>query len=567
MQPIGLNRRIAMQAILLVGVFTSLIGSLFAGIPESAISLAYLGVLLVCAKLGEESFRRLKLVPFVGAIFMGIIIGPGILGFININASISIFVTVGINFLLFVSGAVEFEPKRFRTILKGRATIPIILFQFTIRFAGVAAISFMLFHQLLTAIVIGIVAGMSSAGPLSRLLTDTGLAKTDEGTMIFSQVVIIEIAAVILFSFVYDLAGKAITLVSVASVAIEVLITIVGIVLFGRSVLVPLLEKTETKLHGREVVFTIIIASILLLGFLGEAIGFNSAIIALFLGLLLHDFFEARPVLLEKMNAFTYGFFEPLFFIGLGLYFVKVTPGLLLAGGIIFLVALGIDALVGAMTARAFKVDMWKNAFGTCVNGGVDAALLVTAFTAGTALMGGYSYSAAAIGIALLSLVAPLLFRLRAPLIDIDKERGTREIVKRQLGALTAGEICKTLPTVSVKENESVRSGMKRCLDIGSRAAVVLNSENKPVATLLLRDVLTMTRHEIARLKVIDAPLAKVIEVTESEPALKLESAFKETNIPIVAVVDKSGKLMGTILEREILRRIIISIEDPPQPA
>ncbi|MDG6923641.1 MAG: cation:proton antiporter, partial [Nitrososphaerota archaeon] len=539
-----------------------LIESLLAGLPASALPLAYLGLLLIGAKLGEEGFRRLGLIPFVGAIFVGTLLGPGVLGFISVVPSTSLFIGLGINFLLFVSGAVEFESTRFRSMLRSKTTVPLAVLQFTTRFLGITVIAFLLFHQPLTAIVIGIVAGMSSAGPLSRLLTDTGLAKTDEGTAIFSQVVIIEIAAVVLFSFVYDLAGKAITAFSIASVALEVSLTIIGIILFGRYVFVPLLEKVETHFHGREAVFAIIIAFILLLGFLGEITGFNSAIVALFLGLLLQNFFAARPVLLEKVNAFTYGFFEPLFFVGLGLYFVRVTPYLLLAGLAIFGMALGLDGIVGAVTSRAFKVGMWRNAFGTCVNGGVDAALLVTALTAGTVLIGGFSYSAAAIGIALLSLVAPLLFRLRAPLVEIDKESGTRKIVKQQLDTLTAGEICKTLPTVSTHDTDPVKKGMKQCLDLDARAAVVLNSENEPVATLLLRDVLTMTNREMSRLKVIEAPLAEAIIVTESEPALKLASIFKETNIPIVAVVDKDDKLIGTILEREILRRMMTSLEE-----
>ncbi|MDG6998508.1 MAG: cation:proton antiporter [Nitrososphaerota archaeon] len=540
---------------------TSIIDSLLAGIPASAIPLAFLGLLLIGAKLGEEGFRRLGLIPFVGAIFVGTILGPGVFGFINEVPATSLFIGLGINFLLFVSGAVEFESTRFRSILRNRTTVPLAVLQFITRFLGITTLAFLLFHQPLTAIVIGVVAGMSSAGPLSRLLTDTGLAKTDEGTAIFSQVVIIEIAAVILFSFVYDLAGKAITPLSVATVALEVSLTIIGIILFGRYVFVPLLEKVETHFHGRESVFAIIIAFILLLGFLGEITGFNSAIVALFLGLLLQNFFAARPVLLEKMNAFTYGFFEPLFFVGLGLYFVKVTPYLLLVGLAIFAMALGLDGIVGAATARVFKVGTWRNAFGTCVNGGVDAALLVTALTAGTALIGGFSYSATAIGIALLSLVAPLLFRLRAPLVEVDKESGTRKIVKQQLDTLTAGEICKTLPTVSTKATDPVRKGLRQCLDLDARAAVVLNSRDEPVATLLLRDVLTITDREMSKLKVIEAPLAEAVKVTESEPAPKLASVFKETNIPIVAVVDKDGKLIGTILEREILRRMMASLE------
>ncbi|HXQ92212.1 MAG TPA: cation:proton antiporter, partial [Nitrososphaerales archaeon] len=317
----------------------------------------------------------------MGSILAGILIGPGVFNFIQVIPPITLFISLGINFLLFVSGAEEFEATRVRSML-GKKNMLLSIFQFTIRFSAITIVAALLFHQLIPALIIGIVAGMASAGPLTRLLTDTGLARTDEGTSIFSQVLIIEIAAVVVFSFVYDLAGKPFTIESFTLIAAELSIAIIGIILFGRYVMIPLLEFVEKRFNSREAVFAIIIGLLLLTGFLGQLTGFNSALVALFLGLLLQKFFANRPLLMTKLHAFTYGFFEPLFFFGLGLYFIPVSPYLLLLGVVVFGVAISIDAAVGATTSRIFNVDPWKNAFGTCVNGGVDATLLVTALTA-----------------------------------------------------------------------------------------------------------------------------------------------------------------------------------------
>ena len=527
--------------------------------------MAILGLLLIGAKLGEETFRRLGLIPFVGAILVGILIGPGVLGLVpnpSSDPTISLFVGLGINFLLFVSGAHEFEATRLRSMLRNRKPVVISLVEFAVRFLGITALAYVLFQELLPAVVVGIVAGMSSAGPLSRLLTDTGLARTHVGTAIFSQVVIIEIAAVVLFSFVYDLGGSAINVVSVATVAAEVALTVGGIVLFGRFVLVPILEKVESHFQSREPVFAITVAVVLVMGFAGQVTGFNSAIIALFLGLLLQDFFAARPVLTEKFHAFTYGFFEPLFFVGLGLYFVQVTTGLLLVGLAVFVIALALDAAMGAVSARFFNVEVWKNAFGTCVNGGVDAALLVSALTASVALVSGYAYSATAIGIAMLSLTAPLLFRLRAPPVPVDRASGVRKIVRQELNALTADEISKTLPTVAVQDTDLLREAIRKCIEQDARAACVVNAKGRPIGTLIVRDTLALTRRDLAVLRVRDTDLAAPLKVRQTESALPLANLFKETNIPIVAVVDADDKLVGTILEREILRRMMTSLEE-----
>ena len=525
-------------------------------------ALAYLGILLIAAKLSEEAFRKLGLIPFVGAILAGTLLGPGIFGIVKAVPTIALFVTLGINFLLFVSGAEEFEAERLRGVLARKSSLLVSLTQFAVRFLVISIVSYFLFNQLSDAIVIGIVAGMSSAGPLSRLLTDTGLARTAEGTSIFSQVLVIEVAAVVLYSFVFDLAGKAVTVFTIAVTGAELAVAILGIIAFGRYVMIPMLERVETSFKSREAVFAIIISTLLIAGFAGEVTGFNAAIVALFLGLMMQKFLAARPVLMEKLRAFTYGFFEPMFFAGLGLYFVRVTPALVFAGLAIFGVALSSDAIVGATSAKFFGVDRWRNAFGTCVNGGVDAALLVSALTAGVVLINGFVYSATAIGISLLSLTAPLLFRRRAPLVSIDHESGTeRKVVKQHLQSMTAAEICQALPTVSIRADEPLMQALKKLSNLDARGAVVVNTKGRPVGTLMMRDVTSLSTKEMAGMKVSDAPLAGAVTVNEKEPGLNLTTIFRETNIPIVSVVDDKGKLLGTILEREILRRLVESLE------
>lgn len=536
--------------------------SLIPVISESLLSLLYLGVLLILSKLGEEAFRKFGLIPFVGSILVGILVGPGFLKAINIIPPISLFISLGINFLLFVSGAEEFEASRVRTML-GKRSLIISTFQFMIRFSAITLVALLLFHQLIPSLVIGIVAGMASAGPLTRLLTDTGLARTDEGTAIFSQVLVIEIAAVVVFSFVYDLAGKPFTPEYFILIAVELVIAIAGIVLFGRYVMIPMATFVEARFNSREAVFAVIIGVLLILGFVAQLTGFNSALVALFLGLLMQKFFANRPLLMTKFRAFTYGFFEPLFFIGLGLYFVSVTPYLLLFGVAIFGAAILIDSAVGATASRIFKVDPWKNAFGTCVNGGVDATLLVTALTATTALISGFTYSATAIGIALLSLTAPLLFRLRAPVVKVDRDEGEKQIVRQQLNQLTAKEISKALPTVSIALDQPVQMALRRILDMDARAIVVTDNNRKPIGTLLLRNAMSLSDRQLRTLKVSDVLWDEPVIVNENEHALNLAALFKQKNIPIIAVVDEKGLLEGTIMEKEILRRIVTSVEKP----
>ncbi|MDG7036879.1 MAG: cation:proton antiporter [Nitrososphaerota archaeon] len=536
--------------------------AILSGIPIAISSLAFLGILLITAKAGEEVFHRLGLTPFVGAILVGVLLGPGVFGIISVLPTISLFISLGIDFLLFVSGAEEFDSAKLRKVFRKRGSLEVSLLQFVVRLIAITVISYLIFHSVVEAIIIGIVVGMSSAGPLSRLLSDTGLARTDEGTAIFSQVLVIEVAAVILYSFVYDLVGKYVTITNLAIISGELVAAVLAIIVFGRFIMIPLLERVEVSFKSREAVFAIIISILLIAGFAGQITGFNAAIVALFLGLLMQKFLAARPVLMEKLRAFTYGFFEPMFFAGIGLYFIRITPSLIVTGLAIFGIALALNTTVGAGFARFFNVGIWRNAFGTGVKGGVDAALLVSSVTASVLLIRSYAYSATAIGIALLAIATPLLFRMRAPLISVNHETGTkRKVVKQQLQEMTAEEISKILPTVVLSADEPAIQAFRKLSEHDARAAVVLNSENIPVATLLMRDVLTLSRREMTKVKVSDVQLAEVVKVGRNEPGLRLTGIFRETNIPIIAVVDEKGGLIGTIQEREVLRRLVESLD------
>ncbi len=532
-------------------------------LTSEELALLYIGVLLVFAKLAEEAFRRLNLVPFVGAIIVGIVLGPGVLGFVSAIPTITLFLSLGINFLLFISGAEEINIGRMREAF-GVKTLAGVIAQYSLRVVVVSLAAYLLFHSYLQALVAGSIIGMSSAGPLARLLMDTGLTRSDEGSAIFTEVVLIEISAVILFAFLYDLAGKPITPISAGSVAAELTLTVAVTVLFGRYLLPKILEKVESHIQSREAVFAVMVAAVLILGFAGQVVGFNSAIVALFLGIFLRRFFQSRPVVSEKLQAFTYGFFEPLFFAGLGLYFVRVTLQLVPATLTVFAVGLGSSTLLGLALSKLYGVDPVRNAFGVSVKGGVDSALLVTALTAsiGVKLITHFEYSAVALGIALTALAAPLLFRLRTPIIRVNRPSGEKRILRKHLENLTAKEVAQTLPTVSARVDEPLRDAARRCWDLDARGAVVVDQDNRPVATLILRDTISMSETELDTLKVNEAPLAQAVIVPEDEPALRLAALFRESGVPIIAVVDSEGKLSGTVLEREILRRILKTIEE-----
>ncbi|MCL4315036.1 MAG: cation:proton antiporter [Candidatus Thermoplasmatota archaeon] len=524
------------------------------GIADSLIALLFLGVLLLTAKLAEEVFERIRLVPYVASIFIGIVIGPGVLGLITIIPNISLFISLGINFLLFAAGALEFKELNMSGLFSGRS-LAIGVAEFLIPFGATTFVAYILFKSLLIASIIGIVIGMSSAGPLTRLLNDTGLSRTEDGNSIFRQVVIIEVSAVILFSFVTELNGNSFFLLSVVIITVKLLVALVLIILFGKYVLTRFLMKMDLSARAHETVIAIIVSFILILGFIGQYVGFNSAIVALFLGIMLRDFIGERPIVGEKISTITYGFFEPLFFVGLGLYFVRLNSSIIMYGLLLFATGLLIKPLAGMLFAKASKIDMIKNALGTSVHGGVDAALLVVALTP-LAIVTRYDYSIVMFAISLLTLAVPLIFSIGSPVVPTNKSKFLWNIVESEFKSIKVENISKTLPTYSVKMSDRLFDAFQMCVKNNIRGVIVTNSRGMVRGQIALMDLLTLSHNRLRTLSVYESNITPAIKIKGSDSATDLLRLFREYDPPIVAVVDESGKFIGTVIEREMLRHI-----------
>ena len=94
------------------------------------------------------------------------------------------------------------------------------------------------------------------------------------------------------------------------------------------------------------------------------------------------------------------------------------------------------------------------------------------------------------------------------------------------------------------------------CTDLNARAVIVINSNSRVLGQLMLSDMVTMGHNQLRTLSVYQGKIVTAIKVMCDSPATDLIKIFRETDPPIVAVIDKSGKFIGTILEREILKHI-----------
>jgi hypothetical protein len=125
-----------------------------------------------------------------------------------------------------------------------------------------------------------------------------------------------------------------------------------------------------------------------------------------------------------------------------------------------------------------------------------------------------------------------------------------------RLGSLTAIEVRSELPDVVVRKDDWVKVALEECLDLDSLAAIVVDANNRPVGTVLLHDIVALTEQELNSSRVINYMVPQVAKVDSNEKALNLTEVFRNTGLPIVAVVDINGYFIGSVGEREIIRRV-----------
>jgi predicted transcriptional regulator len=138
------------------------------------------------------------------------------------------------------------------------------------------------------------------------------------------------------------------------------------------------------------------------------------------------------------------------------------------------------------------------------------------------------------------------------------RARGNERIgaLWERVGGLTAIEIKSELPDVVVRKEDKLMVALKECLEKDSPAAVVIDANDRPVGTVLLRDIVALGEQDLNSNTVGDYALTQVAKVDANERALNLAEVFRHTGLPIIAIVDSQGKLMGTVREREIIRRL-----------
>ncbi len=263
----------------------------------------------------------LRIPAVVLEIVAGILVGPSVLGWVEIDGTLEVMSTLGLAFLLFLGGLeVDFEQLRGRVLrvtLGGYALSIAIAVGVSFAFAAGGLVE--------TPLLVAIALGSTSLGVLIPVLKDTRRIETPLGRVVLAGGSIADFAAIILLSLLFTGEGGAgATLVLIGSLlglAAVVLAVVRGAQrsMRIRADLVRLQDTTaQIRVRG---------ALVLLVGFAAAAqqLGLEVILGTFAAGAMLTladpDRAMTHPDLRHKLEAIGFGVFIPIFFVTSGVRF------------------------------------------------------------------------------------------------------------------------------------------------------------------------------------------------------------------------------------------------------
>jgi monovalent cation:proton antiporter-2 (CPA2) family protein len=318
-------------------------------------------VLLAAAVVIVPLAHRCGLGSVIGYLVAGALLGPWGLGIIEQVSEIRQFAEFGVVFLLFVIG-IEMKPARLWVMR--RLVFGLGLSQLLVTGAALTGIALALELPLKTSIVVGFGLALSSTAFGLQLLIEKGELTSVTGRSSFAILLLQDLAVVPLLALVSLLSGGGALVASAGTAILEAVLVIGGMVLAGRYLLNPVLDRIAA-IRNAEIFTATAVLLVLGVAWLMETAGLSMALGAFLAGLMLAES-HYRHQIEADIQPFR-GILLGLFFMSVGM---SIDLGMLvdrpwvilgLVAGLMALKALiawGLCRLSGLNNANATRVGL-----------------------------------------------------------------------------------------------------------------------------------------------------------------------------------------------------------------
>ena len=295
-----------------------------------------------------------RLPAVVLEIVLGIVIGPSVLGWVEVDEPVAVLSLVGLAFLLFLAG-LEIDVRQ----LRGHA-LRVASMGFAVSFAIALVVCAVLKAVGLIddVIFVAIVLSATSLGIVIPVLKDRGQSGSTFGQLVIAGATIADFATIILLSLLFSRDARSTTATLLLLGSLALVVVALGLLIVGAEHLRPL-SATLRRLQDTTAQIRIRGAFVLLIGLtaLATELGLEVILGAFLAGAIVTlvdmDREMTHPLFRTKLDAIGFGVFIPLFFVTSGVRYdldALLASSSALAAVPVFLVALllirGLPALL-----------------------------------------------------------------------------------------------------------------------------------------------------------------------------------------------------------------------------
>jgi Kef-type K+ transport system membrane component KefB len=278
---------------------------------------------------------RLAVPSVVLEIVIGIVLGPAVLGWVEIDEPVKVLALLGLAFLLFLAG-LQINLAALRGALLRAASFGFVI---SLGLAVAAGLILDLAGIADEPLLIAVILAATSLGVIVPVLEDAGQSATKFGQLVIAAASIADFASVLLLSFLFsgESGGAGTKLILIGIFVLAVAAAVFAVVEAEHS---PRISATLVRLQDTSAQIRVRGAFVLLVGMtvLAEELGLELILGAFAAGAILNhlDFNDVmtHPETRKKLAAVGFGVFIPVFFVSTGVGF-------------------DLDALFGSTTAIA----------------------------------------------------------------------------------------------------------------------------------------------------------------------------------------------------------------------
>ena len=295
---------------------------------EAHVFFLQLALILISARILAEIANRLGIPTVIGELTAGIILGPSLLGWLEVTLQLQLMAEIGIILLLFKVGL---ETDLDRLTAAGRSAVSVALVGFAMPFLMGYALARELFDfPPMVALMLGGTLTATSIGVTVRILQDVGRQNSTEGQVVLGAAVLDDVLGVILLATLYQISVEG----QISLLALGRICAFIGAFFMLAPLLARILSAVIQKLLGKStmpgLIPSAIIALVLLFASLANLLGAPELLGGFAAGIALsRRFFLPFGISLAHHHAFAQRIdvqttpiiqlFTPIFFVVVGL--------------------------------------------------------------------------------------------------------------------------------------------------------------------------------------------------------------------------------------------------------